>query len=96
MLDQRYLNCHCDGECGRPSVKASGRICQVCCSYGAGFFTFQARHLLKLGGYLRVDTTLIPEHQGNRMELHSGAQDRYRNYFGTRSSGADHRYAHGE
>jgi hypothetical protein len=61
---------------------------RICSLYGAGFFYIPGTDTcIKLGGYLRVDTTFngsstqgAPAWSGD-----SGAQDRYRNYFITRS-----------
>src|ERR1700682_5714617 len=61
---------------------------RICSLYGAGFFYIPGTDTcIKLGGYLRADTTFngsstqgAPAWSGD-----SGAQDRYRNYFITRS-----------
>jgi hypothetical protein len=60
---------------------------RICSLYGAGFFYIPGTDTcLKLGGYMRIDTTFnggvygAPAWSGD-----SGAQDRYRNYFITRS-----------
>ena len=61
---------------------------RICSLYGAGFFYIPGTDTcIKLGGYLRADTTFngsstqgAPAWSGD-----SGAQDRYRNYFVTRS-----------
>jgi hypothetical protein len=61
---------------------------RICSLYGAGFYYIPGTDTcIKLGGYLRVDTTFngsstqgAPAWSGD-----SGAQDRYRNYFITRS-----------
>src|SRR6202521_5207942 len=61
---------------------------RICSLYGAGFFYIPGTDTcIKLGGYLRADTTFnsggtqgAPAWSGD-----SGAQDRYRNYFTTRS-----------
>src|ERR1700730_15200283 len=60
----------------------------ICSLYGACFFYIPGTDTcIKLGGYLRADTTFnssgtqgAPAWSGD-----SGAQDRYRNYFVTRS-----------
>jgi hypothetical protein len=70
-------------------VKANAvEYVRVCSLYGAGFFYIPGTDTcIKLGGYLRVDTTFNSSStQGNpAWNGDSGAQDRYRNYFGTRS-----------
>jgi hypothetical protein len=61
---------------------------RICSLYGAGFFYIPGTDTcIKLGGYLRADTTFnsssvqgAPAWSGD-----SGAQDRYRNYFVTRA-----------
>jgi len=61
---------------------------RICSLYGAGFYYIPGTDTcIKLGGYLRVDTTFnasstqgAPAWSGD-----SGAGDRYRNYFITRS-----------
>src|SRR3981081_3569732 len=61
---------------------------RICSLYGAGFFYIPGTDTcIKLGGYLRADTTFngsrtqgAPAWSGD-----SGAQDRYRNYFITRA-----------
>src|SRR4030088_1208252 len=60
---------------------------RICSLYGAGFFYIPGTDTcIKLGGYLRVDTTFNGSStQGNpAWNGDSGAQDRYRNYFITR------------
>ena len=64
---------------------------RICSLYGAGFWYIPGTDTcIKLGGYLRVDTTFngsstqdAPAWSGD-----SGQQNRYRNYFITRSRNA--------
>jgi Porin subfamily len=60
---------------------------RVCSLYGAGFFYIPGTDTcIKLGGYLRVDTTFNGGPQGQpAWNGDLGANDRYRDYFATRA-----------
>jgi hypothetical protein len=60
---------------------------RICSQYGAGFFFIPGTDTcIKLGGYLRVDTTFNGGIQGApAWNGDIGEQNRYRNYFVTRS-----------
>src|SRR4030081_252756 len=77
------------GQAADLPVKAKAvEYVRICSLYGAGFWYIPGTDTcIKLGGYLRVDTTFNSSStQGNpAWNGDSGAQDRYRNYFGTRS-----------
>jgi Porin subfamily len=61
---------------------------RICSLYGAGFFYIPGTDTcIKLGGYLRVDTTFNGSAVQNAQAYSgdSGQQNRYRDYFSTRS-----------
>jgi Porin subfamily len=69
---------------------------RICSLYGAGFWYIPGTDTcMKLGGYLRVDTTFngsIYDQPAWSGDL--GQQNRYRDYFAARAYGADGRYPH--
>src|SRR5262245_7607228 len=60
---------------------------KVCSLYGAGFYYIPGTDTcIKLGGYLRVETVFNSNSVfGGAYNGVAGAQNRYRNYFTTRS-----------
>src|SRR5258708_15926708 len=60
---------------------------RICSLYGAGFFYIPGTETcIKLGGYLRADTVLNSNGIfGSAYNGVAGAQNRYRNYYSTRS-----------
>src|ERR1700751_2587708 len=61
---------------------------RICSLYGAGFFYIPGTDTcIKLGGYLRVDTTFNPGNvqDGPAWAGDPGQMNRYRDYFVTRS-----------
>ena len=61
---------------------------RICSLYGAGFFYIPGTDTcIKLGGYLRVDTTFNPGNvqDGPAWAGDAGQQNRYRDYYVTRS-----------
>src|ERR1700716_552508 len=60
---------------------------RICSLYGAGFFYIPGTDTcIKLGGYLRVDTTFNGNiYDGPAWDADLGQQNRYRDYFAARS-----------
>ena len=65
----------------------SGRVCEDLLAIGAGFFYIPGTDTcIKLGGYLRVDTTFNGDiYDGPAWNGDLGQQNRYRDYFAARS-----------
>ena len=59
---------------------------RICSLYGAGFFYIPGTDTcIKLGGYVRIDTTFNGGTYGSRYYGDLGQQNRYRDYFASRS-----------